>query len=112
MLWVAKPAAGKEARMGLHRNARSCSASRAVPVERVAKLGWTVRAAAESLGMRERRACVWPARFRTEGEVGPQDRSSRPRRWPDDGFPQPSRSAGSIASTTRGPAGVSALLPR
>jgi transposase InsO family protein len=66
--------------MDLHQNARSCPASRAVLVERVRKLGWTVRGAAESLGMSERRAYVWLARFRMEGEAGLQDRSSRPQR--------------------------------
>jgi transposase InsO family protein len=66
--------------MDLHKNARSCPASRAVLVERVTELGWTVRAAAEALGMSERRAHVWLARYRVEGEVGLQDRSSRPHR--------------------------------
>jgi len=66
--------------MDLHQNARSCPASRAVLVERVTKRGWTVRAAAESLGMSERRAYLWLARYRREGLAGLQDRSSRPHR--------------------------------
>ncbi len=66
--------------MDLHQNARSCPASRAVLVERVTTLGWTVRAAAESLGMSERRAYVWLARYRAQGEAGLRDRSSRPHR--------------------------------
>ncbi|HVN76151.1 MAG TPA: leucine zipper domain-containing protein, partial [Thermoanaerobaculaceae bacterium] len=68
--------------MDLHQNARSCPASRAVLIERVTKLGWTVREAAEASGMSERRAYVWLARYRAEGETGLRDRSSRPRRVP------------------------------
>lgn len=66
--------------MDLHQNARSCPASRAVLVERVTELGWTVGAAAAALGISERRAYVWLARFRAEGETGLRDRSSRPHR--------------------------------
>jgi transposase InsO family protein len=66
--------------MDLHQNARSCPASRAVLVERVTKQGWSVRGAAESLGMSERRGYAWLARYRVEGEAGLQDRSSRPHR--------------------------------
>jgi transposase InsO family protein len=66
--------------MDLHQNARSCPASRAVLVERVLRQRWTVREAAESAGMSERRAYVWLARFRAEGQAGLQDRSSRPYR--------------------------------
>ena len=68
--------------MDLHQNARSCPASRAVLVGRVMRQGWTVRAAAESLGMSERRAYVWLARFRAEGDEGLRDRTSRPHRVP------------------------------
>jgi len=68
--------------MDLHQNARSCPASRAVLVERVTKSGWTVREAAVSLGISERRAYVWLARYRAEGQAGLRDRSSRPHRTP------------------------------
>lgn len=68
--------------MDLHQNARSCPASRAVLVERVTKSGWTVRKAAVSLGISERRAYVWLARYRAEGQAGLRDRSSRPHRTP------------------------------
>jgi transposase InsO family protein len=78
MLLVAKPAAGEKERMELHQNARSCPASRALLVERVTRQGWTVREAAEVIGMSERRAYVWLARFRAEGAAGLRDRSSRP----------------------------------
>ena len=66
--------------MDLHQNARSCPASRALLVERVTKLGWTVREAAGSIGMSERRAYVWLSRFRAQGQAGLHDRSSRPQR--------------------------------
>jgi transposase InsO family protein len=79
MLWVGKPAAWKEGWMDLHKNARSCPASRALLVERVMKQGWTVQGAADAAGMSERRAYVWLARFRAEGHAGLRDRSSRPR---------------------------------
>ena len=65
--------------MDLHQSAKSCPASRALLVERV-RQGWTVAEAAESIGLSERRAFVWLARFRREGRDGLQDRSSRPRR--------------------------------
>jgi transposase InsO family protein len=68
--------------MDLHQNARSCPASRVVLVERVTKSGWTVREAAVSLGISERRAYVWLARYRAEGEAGLRDCSSRPHRTP------------------------------
>lgn len=66
--------------MDLHKNARSCPASRAVLVERVLGQGWTVGEAAASIGLSERRAYVWLGRFRVEGEAGLQDRPSRPHR--------------------------------
>jgi len=81
MLWVAKPTARRE-QMDLHQNARSCPASRALLVERVMKQGWRVREAAEGIGLSERRAYIWLARFRQEGTVGLRDRSSRPHRVP------------------------------
>jgi len=66
--------------MDLHKNARSCPASRAVLVERVMALGWTVKGAAEAQGLSERAAYRWLARYRQEGPAGLMDRSSRPKR--------------------------------
>ena len=68
--------------MDLHKNARSCLASRVLLVRRVLEEGWTVRSAAEALGLSERAAYRWLARYREEGEAGLRDRSSRPRRVP------------------------------
>ena len=79
MLWVAKPAGWRDW-MDLHKNARSCPASRAVLVERVMALGWTVKGAAEAQGLSERAAYRWLARYRQEGPAGLMDRSPRPKR--------------------------------
>lgn len=68
--------------MDLHKNARSCPESRALLVRRVIEEGWTVRRAAEALGLSERAAYRWLARYRAEGSVGLVDRSSRPQRIP------------------------------
>ena len=68
--------------MDLHKNARSCPASRALLVKRVLEQGWTVRKAAEAQGLSERSAYRWLARYRAEGLAGLLDRSSRPHRIP------------------------------
>src|SRR5271157_1736175 len=81
MLWVVKPARWRDW-MDLHKNARSCPASRAVLVERVMALGWTVKEAAEAQGLSERVAYRWLARYRQEGASGLVDRSPRPKRVP------------------------------
>ena len=47
-------------------------------MKRVLDQGWTVRAAAESIGISVRRAYVWLARFKAEGMAGLGDRSSQP----------------------------------
>ena len=66
--------------MNIHSRAKSCPASRALLAKRVLEQGWTVRAAAESIGISARRAYVWLARFKAEGIAGMQDYSSRPLR--------------------------------
>ncbi len=68
--------------MDIHKNARSCPASRALLVRRVREEGWTVKQAAEAQGLSERSAYRWLARYRAEGSVGLLDRSSRPRQMP------------------------------
>ena len=64
--------------MDVHKNARSCPASRALLFKRVSEQGWSVRAASEAAGMSDRRGREW---FR-RGSCGEPlvDRSSRPRR--------------------------------
>jgi transposase InsO family protein len=68
--------------MDIHKNARSCLASRGLLVRRVREQGWTVRAAAEAAGLSVRRAYHWLARERNQGPCGLRDRSSRPWHQP------------------------------
>jgi transposase len=68
--------------MDIHKNARSCPASRALLVRRVLEEGWSLRAAAEAAGLSERTAYKWLARYREAGLAGLEDRSSSPRNKP------------------------------
>ncbi len=67
--------------MDIHENARSCPASRELLIQRV-QAGVPVARAAESIGLSERRAYQWLARYRAEGRSGLRDRASRPLRVP------------------------------
>jgi transposase InsO family protein len=64
--------------MNLHSGARSCPASRALLIDRIARHGWHVTAAARAAGVSRRTAYKWIARHAAEGEAGLADRSSRP----------------------------------
>lgn len=66
--------------MELHKNARTCPASRALLVQRVVGGGWTVAAASAAAGCSERTGWKWVGRYREEGEAGLADRRSVPRR--------------------------------
>ena len=68
--------------MTLHRNARTCPRSRRLLVDRVLAEGWSLAAAAEAAGVSERTAWKWVDRYRREGGVGLDDRSSTPKRVP------------------------------
>jgi transposase InsO family protein len=68
--------------MTLHRNAKTCPASRLLLCRRVIDGGWSLKHAAEAAGLSERRAAAWVKRFREQGEAGLEDRSSAPRRIP------------------------------
>lgn len=68
--------------MRLHRNARTCPATRRLIVDRVVCGEWRAAAAAEAVGTTERTAGKWLRRFREEGAAGLEDRSSAPRRIP------------------------------
>ena len=68
--------------MRLHRNARTCPASRRLLVDRVVGDGWLVVVAAEAAGISERTAAKWLRRYREEGAAGLEDRSSAARRVP------------------------------
>lgn len=67
--------------MDIHENARSCPASRELLVKRVA-CGVSVAQAAQAIGLSERQAYRWLARFRAEGLRGLSDRPSCPHRVP------------------------------
>jgi transposase InsO family protein len=65
--------------MDIHKNARSCPASRALLVRRVELEGWSVGAAAEAAGISRRRGCEWLRRHRHDKSASVfEDRSSRP----------------------------------
>lgn len=68
--------------MDIHKNARSCPASRALLVRRVTEMKWSVAEAAEAAGLSKRSAYKWLQRFEAEGLSGLADRPSRPRRCP------------------------------
>jgi transposase InsO family protein len=61
-----------------HRNARLNARGRQLLVERVCEQGWAVAHAAKAQGVSRQCAHRWIKRFREEGVVGLEDRSSRP----------------------------------
>lgn len=65
-----------------HRRARLTPFGRLLLVTRILEEGWSVAAAAESMGISRATAHKWVRRFREEGVVGLEDRSSAPRRCP------------------------------
>lgn len=65
-----------------HRRARLTQFGRLLLVSRVLEEGWSVSAAAESLGVSRATGHKWLRRFRTGGVEGLQDRSSAPHRCP------------------------------
>lgn len=62
--------------MNVHKNARSCPASRVLLFQRVSEQGWSVRAASEAAGMSDRRGREWARRGSAQEPL--TDRSSRP----------------------------------
>ena len=65
-----------------HTAARLAPFGRRLLVDRIEVLGWPVAHAAEAAGVSRQTACKWLQRWRSEGEVGLLDRSSRPHRCP------------------------------
>ena len=63
--------------MNVHKNARSCPASRALLARRVLEHGWSMPVAAAAAGLSVRRAREWVRRAKTGESL--EDRSSRPR---------------------------------
>jgi len=66
--------------MNVHKNARLTPHSRAELVRRIADEGQAPVIVADAMGVSERTARKWVARFRAEGLGGLMDRSSRPHR--------------------------------
>ncbi|MGO9499656.1 MAG: IS481 family transposase [Solirubrobacteraceae bacterium] len=69
--------------MRLHGNAELSLNKRRRLAIRVEEGGWTLRRAAEAAEVSVRTARKWVRRYRTEGELGLLDRSSRPKRSPN-----------------------------
>ena len=65
-----------------HAKAALTPLGRRLLVERVIEQGWSVAAAAESMGISRATAHKWLRRWREEGPAGLLDRSSRPRSSP------------------------------
>ena len=61
-----------------YRNSRLTPFGRRLLVDRIETLGWPVASAAAALGVSRQTAYRWLTRFRSEGEAGLEDRSSRP----------------------------------
>ncbi len=67
--------------MELHKNARTCPASRLLMIQRM-EGGMTSTSAAEAAGVNRRTASKWKKRYREGGEAALVDHSSRPHRMP------------------------------
>ena len=72
--------------MELHKNARTCPASRLLLVQRILG-GMPVTGAASAAGVSRRTALKWKRRFTEAGEAALVDRSSRPHRMPRQAHP-------------------------
>jgi transposase len=66
--------------MRLHGNAALSWQGRRRLARRVVEQGWTLTSAGEAAGVSVRCARKWVSRYRLEGDLGLQDRSSAPRR--------------------------------
>jgi transposase InsO family protein len=67
--------------MELHKNARTCPASRMLLIQRI-QAGIPVSSAAEAAGVSRRTASKWKGRYQLDGSAALLDRSSRPHRSP------------------------------
>ena len=66
----------------MHRKAKLTVFGRRLLVERIELEGWPIAHAAAMTGVSRQTATKWVRRYRTEGLVGLEDRSSRPHRSP------------------------------
>jgi transposase InsO family protein len=94
-----------------HRRARLTPFGRLLIVQRVDELGWTVAETAKAAGVSRSTAHKWVRRYRSEGEAGLADRSSRPHHCP---HALPFRTVGVVlarrATLKRGPHHLAAVL--
>lgn len=67
----------------VHRNALLTPMGRRILVDRIEIDGWPVAVAAESMGVSRETAYRWLRRWRVDGVAGLEDRSSQPRRSPN-----------------------------
>src|SRR5512132_437066 len=74
--------AEQEARMNIHKNARTTPRSRGQIVERIRTRQETPKAVAAAVGVSTRTVRKWIARYAAEAEAGLADRSCRPQRSP------------------------------
>jgi transposase InsO family protein len=74
--------AEKEARMNIHKNARTTPRSRGQIVERILTLQEASTAVAAAVGVSDRTVRKWVARYVAEAAAGLADRSCRPQRSP------------------------------
>jgi transposase InsO family protein len=65
-----------------HANAKTTPKARLLLVQRIVEQGWDRTSAADAVGISRRCVSKWLARYRAEGLVGLQDRSSAPHRIP------------------------------
>jgi transposase InsO family protein len=77
-----QPLSTKEPQVKLHPNAKTTPYARALLVERIRCLRWSVDDAAQATGVSRRTAYRWLARERSEGSAGLRDRSCRAHRIP------------------------------
>jgi transposase InsO family protein len=72
----------EEETLMVHPKATLTPRGRLLLVRRVEDLGWPAAQVAEAAGVSRATVYKWLRRFRTEGQAGLQDRSSRPKRSP------------------------------
>jgi transposase InsO family protein len=68
--------------MSEHHNAKTTPLGRQLLVDRVLRDQWSIEETAEAFGISVRSVYKWLARYRSEGIVGLQNRSSRPHHCP------------------------------
>lgn len=95
--------------MTLHKNARTCPASRLLLARRVCEEGWSLRAAAEAAGISDVAARRWVRRYRS-GDRELADRSSAPKRIPAKTSPEREEAICSLRELRMTAAQIAAVL--